>query len=449
MHDPLSVYDLASDELRQRSETGYDVGAIATEFAVTAPDDRHRLAEVYADLGRTTRSQSWPYEEPDALGDILASLPHGAQPGSATAPGVQPDFGDRVLGGWLGRIAGCNLGKPVEDGDHWTADRIRSYLELAGAYPLRDYVPVMQPMPAGYRLRECWPETTRGRVSGAARDDDIDYTILGLGLLEQHGAGLSRDHVAEAWLSSLPYLRVFTAERAAYANLLRGVPLDQVADVRNPYREWIGALIRADVFGWALPGQPAAAARLAYVDATLSHRGNGVYGAIWVAALIACAGAADTVSDAVTESLAYVPIGSRLADVLRRVRRGYTDKLTWEEMLQRLQQGWGHYGWVHTLPNAGAIVAALLWGEEDFATTVGLAVQAGWDTDSAAATAGSVAGTVLGARRLPAHLVSPLQDRTRSAVFGADHSVISRLAERTLQLSAVGQHATPSGRAVA
>ena len=36
-------------------------------------------------------------------------------------------------------------------------------------------------MPAGFELRECWPTTTRGRVSGSARDDDIDYTILLLG----------------------------------------------------------------------------------------------------------------------------------------------------------------------------------------------------------------------------------------------------------------------------
>ena len=46
-----------------------------------------------------------------------------------------------------GRIAGCNLGKPVENGDFWTPDRIRAYLEMADAYPLRDYIPALDPMP--------------------------------------------------------------------------------------------------------------------------------------------------------------------------------------------------------------------------------------------------------------------------------------------------------------
>ena len=73
-------------------------------------------------------------------------------------------------------------------------------------------------------------------------------------------------------LAFLPYLRMFTAERAAMVNLLHRVPVERVAEVRNPYREWIGALIRVDVYGWTCPGRPEDAIRLAYADATLTHR---------------------------------------------------------------------------------------------------------------------------------------------------------------------------------
>ena len=93
---------------------------------------------------------------------------------------------------------------------------------------------------------------------------------------------------------------------------------------------------------------------------------------------------------------------------------------------------------MHAINNACLIAAGLLWGDGDFAATVGLTVQGGWDTDSNAATAGSVAGTVLGAARLPAHFISPLQDRTRSAVFGYDNSRISDLARRTISLAEHG-----------
>ncbi len=48
---------------------------------------------------------------------------------------------DRILGGWLGRIAGNMLGKPVEQGEVWTRDRIDRYLRRANALPLTDYLP--------------------------------------------------------------------------------------------------------------------------------------------------------------------------------------------------------------------------------------------------------------------------------------------------------------------
>ena len=83
-------------------------------------------------------------------------------------------------------------------------------------------------------------------------------------------------------------------------------------------------------------------------------------------------------------------------------------------------------------------MAGLLWGEDDYATTVGLTVQGGWDTDSNGATAGSVCGTILGHAALPSNFIEPLHDRTRSALFGFDNSRISDLATRTLRLARNG-----------
>lgn len=84
-------------------------------------------------------------------------------------------------------------------------------------------------------------------------------------------------------------------------------------------------------------------------------------------------------------------------------------------------------------PPSGA-PAALLWGGDDLALTLGLGVQAGLDTDSATATIGSVIGAVHGAAALPSHLVEPLSDRISSAVRGYDNSRISELAGRTFEL---------------
>lgn len=436
VHDVLKPSDLLHDELAQRRQSGFNVDQIAKESRDVDPLDHAKLLGLLDGLTQAERVADWPYEEPEGREAILATLP------TSDPMGVPPSsvLEDKINGAWLGRVAGCNLGKPVENGDHWTAEHLRDYLVRAAAYPLRDYIPVLDPMPAGFEMRENWRETTLGRVNGSARDDDIDYPILGLHLLEQHGAALQPSHVAEAWLLLLPFLQVFTAERAVYRNLVHGLALPEVTVFRNPYREWIGAQIRGDVFGWTCPGDPRAAAMIAFQDASLSHVANGVYGEMWAAALVSCAFAAGSAREAVEVSLAHVPPRSRLHEAIADVLGQHASGSTWESALERIQASYGHYSWVHTINNAALVVAGLLWGEGDYAATVGLTVQGGWDTDSNGATAGSVAGVLLGAKALPKHLIEPLHDRTRSALFGFDNSRISDLAQRTLRLATEGLH---------
>ncbi|MGW4601101.1 ADP-ribosylglycohydrolase family protein [Streptomyces sp. NPDC004457] len=349
-----------------------------------------------------------------------------------------PDLADRVHGGWLGRIAGNMLGKPVEQGEVWTRDRIDRYLRRAAALPLTDYLPEPADAEEAAVLRPEWRACVRGRIHGSCRDDDVDYAILGLHLLETHGFGFSTEQVGDLWLLRLPYLQTFTAERAAYRNLANGLKPPLTATYDNPYQEWIGALIRADVYGWTCPGDPVRAAGLARRDAVLSHTGNGVYGAMWAAALISAAFTAPGVRDALDTALSVVPASSRLARTVRRVASLHEARLPWEETLATVSAETAGLGWIHTVPNAAVLSAGLLYGDGDFTRTIALTVRGGLDTDSNGATAGSVAGVLTGARAIPARWRDPLEDTVRSAVFGFDGVRISALAERTLRLVTSG-----------
>ncbi len=251
-------------------------------------------------------------------------------------------------------------------------------------------------------------------------------------LLEEHGPSFTTADVAAEWLRRFPIYQLYTAERAAYTNLVREVPLAEVGSHHNPYREWIGAQIRADIFGYCCPGRPRDAAELAHRDAWLSHRADGIYGALWAASLVSAAFVARDAEDAIEIALEHVPPASRLAAEARLVLDQYRAGLGWSDCLDDLDRRWAGMSWVHVLNNTGALTAALLWGGGDFAATVGLAVQAGLDTDSIGATAGSWVGASLGLQQLPDHLVEPLHDRTRTAVFGHPSVQLSDLAERTL-----------------
>ncbi|HET6758321.1 MAG TPA: ADP-ribosylglycohydrolase family protein, partial [Propionibacteriaceae bacterium] len=162
---------------------------------------------------------------------------------------------------------------------------------------------------------------------------------------------------------------------------------------------------------------------------------NGIYAAMWATALVSLACVAATVHEAVEQSLDYVPARSRLAEALGWVHELYRTGCSWEAAVEEIRARFGQYSWVHAINNACLITAGLLWGEGDFTTTVGLTVQGAWDTDSNGATAGSVVGTVLGAAKLPHHFIEPLQDRTRSVIFGYDNSRISELARRTIAIA--------------
>lgn len=432
--DPLVPTDLLIDEIIQREQTGFAVDSYIAAANALDPSDADAVLALVDELSQAQRTGPWPYEEPDDLPSIVdcwAAEPGIRRPSDAV-------IRERSYGAWLGRIAGCNIGKPVEAGTHWTMERIHDYLQRAGAYPLDNYFPVLDPMPEGFELRDNWPETTLGNVNGSARDDDIDYPILGVYLLEKHGGALSPQHVADAWTTLFPIKQVFTAERAAYINIVEGVPIDQCARRRNPYREWIGAQIRGDIFGYVFPGEPAKAARLAYQDASLSHVGNGIYGEMWAAALVACSFTAGTAQEALTASLAYVPQRSRLAEALRWVVTLRDQEPDWEPAIKRIRAEYGHYNWIHTINNAALVAAGMLWGDNDYTQSVCRTIMGGWDTDSNGATAGSVAGILAGRSGLPARIIDPLHDRTRSAVFGFDNSRISDLAERSIALALNG-----------
>ncbi|MDI7277556.1 MAG: ADP-ribosylglycohydrolase family protein [Anaerolineae bacterium] len=415
------------DEIRQRREEGCDTTGFDAEVANLLPGDVEAAEALYAALDNLQPEADFPHQEPVGLDGIRAARPAG--PRRLECRLDSQALYDRVLGAWLGRCAGCALGKPVEG---WSRERIEEYLRLAGSYPLDDYFPVLEPFPEGLALHGNYRETARGHIRYMARDDDIDYTILGLSYFERYGPGFTSEQVADSWLGMIPYHLVYTAERVAYRNLVDGLRPPRSATYRNPYREWIGAQIRADAFGYVTPGLPEQAAEFAHRDAVVSHVKNGVYGEMWVAATLAAALVSDDLDAVLAAGLAEIPAHSRLAEALRETLAARQTCATWQEAWDALMVKYGHYLCVHTINNAVIVLLGLLYGEMDLGKTISIAVMGGLDTDCNGATAGSIVGAMLGARRLPERWVGPLNDRVTSVVVGYYDNRISDLARRTV-----------------
>jgi ADP-ribosylglycohydrolase len=239
-------------------------------------------------------------------------------------------------------------------------------------------------------------------------------------------------------LFNLPYARTYSAEIVAYRNLVMGLKPPQTATYRNPYREWLGAQIRADAWGYANPGYPERAAEYAFRDASLSHTGNGIYGAMWAAAAIAGAFVADDLRAIIPIANSEIPATCRLAEAVNRAVEAADQFATWEEAWDHLmiELRYGEYHVVHTINNTLLIVLGLLYGQGDLGRSICIAVMGGFDTDCTGATLGSILGARTGAAGLPADWIDPLNDTLKSAVFGYDNSRISLLAERMAAIAA-------------
>jgi hypothetical protein len=232
-----------------------------------ASEELRALArELLDELDRVPYMPALDELEPEELEDILVGG------GSVDLPDPGRRFEDRVLGAWLGRAAGCLLGKPVEK---LPLEGIRAIGRETGNWPLRGYFTAAGLGPDTAKRypwnRRSAPNSLAENIDGMPEDDDLNFTLLALHLLETVGDGFGTEHVAQSWLDNLPGGRVFTAERITYRNLLDGYTPEEAGRVRNPFREWIGAQIRADLYGWARPGDPFGAAELAWHDARLSH----------------------------------------------------------------------------------------------------------------------------------------------------------------------------------
>lgn len=435
-----SPQELLLAELDLREQQGYSPELLfKLRTAVSQASLSHFDAEPFwQQIANLPPPTDWLYAEPTELALIQQTLEPSQPLPTVAETAVLP----KIHGGLLGRCAGMMLGKPLEG--TWPAAQIWRYLKLARAYPLRDYVPLLQPFPTGFPLPEWsrWHDTTRGNIVRVVQDDDVEYTLAATLILQQHGFGFTSAAVGQFWLDNFAYGRVFTAERVVYRHLINGVAAETAAALRNPYREWIGAQIRADAYGYACPGQPRQAAALAHKDAALSHTRNGIYGAMWVAAMIAAAFVLDEPEAIVRAGLAEIPPRSRLHEALMDVIGWAKQAAAWEDTFEQVRQKYGRIyrvaegaNWVHTIPNACLVALGLLHGAGDFSVSVGTAVMGGWDTDCNGATVGSVLGVMLGADNIPPHWTTPLNNEIESYIPGQNGRSITDLAQKITKMA--------------
>ena len=440
-----SLKQTLKSQIRSRARQGHDVDDLFVQLA-RLPDSYDAIVTLARMVDGAPMRSDWPYEEPVTFRKIQACM-HPDRPSGLIRELTLEEATSRARAAFLSRVCGCVLGKPLEINP--TLAQIRGVLEPIGAWPLRDYVPeaandhVAGVVGKRTGLHRSWGETVKERIRYVAPDDDLNYTIIGMLVLERFGLGYTREDLLKVWLENLPVEMTFGPERrilayGAMSSLSRGArpEVDEWASLLNPSDEKCGAMIRADAYGYAAAGDPALAAELAFRDASMTHRRTGVYGAMFAAAAIATAFVADSPDEVCRTALMFVPQESRFHEIAADCLEVVGAAEDWLEAYQEINARYGQYGHCTIYQETGFLMNALRFAS-DVGDGICKAVSQGADTDCYGATAGSIIGALLGPGALDPRWVAPFRDEIRTNLAQFYARSLDGVADRMAALPAL------------
>ena len=262
----------------------------------------------------------------------------------------------KALGAWLGKAVGGTLGTPWEG--------------CTGPLGLTFYDPVPTDM---------------------MPNDDIDLQVVWACRLATDWNGVvSWENFSDAWMRNIGF--ALDEYGVAKRNIARGIPAPHSGAYDNAFADGMGAAIRAEIWSVLAPGDPALAACLARIDASVDHHGDGVYAEQFVAAMESALFVSPDIRAAIEAGLAQIPDGSRFKECVRDVIGWCDAGMGFDAVREKIMGKWGNDNFTDVMMDHAFEVAALLLGGGDFAKTICLAVNFGRDTDCTGATVGAMMG---------------------------------------------------------
>ncbi len=334
---------------------------------------------------------------------------------------IQQDYIERTYAGWLGKIIGIRFGSPIEG---WTYEQINKIYGEINEY-LVDY-------------------------KDYAADDDSNGPLFFVRALKDYCYAIdsiTEKEMGYTWLNYAPENHGFfwwggygiSTEHTAYLNMKHGIDAPRSgSSLQNGLAcaEQIGGQIFSDCWGFIAPGEPRLAAEYAAKMARVSHDGEGVNGARFVAGCISAAYSETTIIGIIESGLALIPSESEYYHVAKSVIEYYnsdTEK-EWRKCFQYIHDNFGYDkypGSCHIIPNAAVMLLSMLYGEGDYSKTLYICNMCGWDTDCNAGNVGSILGVFVGIDRIEDKWIKPVNDLllSSSVIGGLNITTVAKSTE--------------------
>ncbi len=370
-----------------------------------------------------------------------ASGRSGAQPPTHLLPLSEAVLRDKLRGAWLGQMIGVSWGFPTEFYAHHNWQMFPDLHQVDGT-PQNTYAAYDGgPIPVD-RLPAWKPEL----INGAYSQDDLYVEVPFMEALAHHGVNAGWAPLSAAFARST--FPLWHANAAGRENLRAGLRAPASGHyAHSGESDDIDWQIEADFVGLMNPAQPDSAADLAFRAGHLMNYGDGVYGGVFVATMIATAFTADSVCTVADAGRLAVPPGSAYRHVLDEVHAAWLRGDSYDANLAALYAQWGGLDRCAELAgplnplnidakfNGAFILLGLLYGEGDLAASLRYAMAAGQDSDCNPSSVGSILGALYGSRALAADRTDWLSQLDLTQKFETTPYGLDELVDMNLELA--------------
>lgn len=234
--------------------------------------------------------------------------------------------------------------------------------------------------------------------------DDTDFALLTAKTILENNGNFIIDNVVKSWMTYVAPLshlsRGGASEIEGIANIKRGI-MPPLSGQYNSHYMSDGAAMRVTPLGIIAAGNPQKAAKLAEVEASLSHWREGIWGAQAVAAAISAAMINASMDEILNAAMNVIPRNSWFYFSMKKAFEIIEEYKTLEDSWMPLhKQLWTTYKAV--VPEAvTSAFAVLKFTNCDFKKGVIYGGNFGRDSDTIAAIVGAISGARNGASGIP------------------------------------------------
>lgn len=261
--------------------------------------------------------------------------------------------------------------------------------------------------------RETYGFITDFNVGATWSTDDTEFALLTAKMLIKCQGNLTTEDVVNAWFEDVvvqdEFKRGGASEVSAAINLRKGLRPPESGKF-STFHMSDGTAMRIPPVGIICAGDPKRAIELAAIDASISHAGDGIWGAQAVAAAVAVAMVDGTFEEIFAAAMAPIPKDSWLYysmnAAFRIIEEADGNILDcWMPLHDELRAS----TWATTAEAIPAAFACLALSHADFRSGLVLAGNFARDADTIGAVAGAILGAKYGLAAIPQRWVEKVR----------------------------------------